>query len=241
MKKWMFLGAFTLILGLAGCDDSNDGSDFVLEKVVTSDFELNADDWTGDLSEYSTATDTSSIEFRAGRTTLPSPLNTKTYGFMLQSHNRSDDMFMFLKKKISGLKANFAYHVTFEIDLVTNYPASGFGTGGSPGSSVYLKGGASAIEPAKKLESGFYTFNLDKGAQSAGGKNFVNLGNISNGLETSEYKIVKRTSTLANPVVVTADANGAIWVCVGTDSGFEGLTRLYYDKIKVSVTEVLAD
>ncbi|MFC6193984.1 hypothetical protein ACFP1I_20385 [Dyadobacter subterraneus] len=236
MKKWMFLGGFALMMGLTGCDDSDNGSDFVLEQVVTSDFELNADDWTGDLSEYSTATDTSSIEFRSGRTTLPSPLNTKTYGFMLQSHNRSDDMFMFLKKKIGGLKSNFKYNVTFEIDLATNYSSGGLGAGGSPGSSVYVKAGASSVEPAKKLVSGFYTFNLDKGNQSEDGKDLVNLGNVANGLETDSYAIVKRDN-LTKPVTVTSDASGAIWVCIGTDSGFEGLTKLYYDKIKVSITE----
>lgn len=236
MKKWMFLGSFALMLGLAGCDDSDNGSNFVLEKVVTSDFELNSDDWTGGLSEYSTATDTSSIEFRSGRTTLPTPLDTKTYGYMLQSHNRSDDMFMFLKKKIGGLKSNFTYNVTFEIDLATDNASGGLGAGGSPGSSVYVKAGASAVEPVSKLVSGFYTFNLDKGAQSEGGKDLINIGNVANGLETDTYKIVKRDN-LTKPVTVTADASGAIWVCIGTDSGFEGLTKLYYDKIKVSITE----
>jgi hypothetical protein len=241
MKKWMFVGSLALAVGMFGCNDSDDDSNLVLNKEITSDFEKSTDDWTGDLSEYSTATDTSSIEFRFGRTPLPSPLDTKTYGLMLQSHNRSDDMFMFLKRKVTGLKANRPYNVTFDIDLVTNYSAGGLGAGGAPGTSVYLKGGASDIEPAKKLENGFYTFNLDKGLQSETGKDFVNLGNVSNGLETDDFKIVKRTSTLANPVLVTSDASGTIWVCVGTDSGFEGLTRLYYDKIKVSVTELLAD
>lgn len=236
MKKWMFLGSFALMLSLAGCDDSDNGNNFVLEKVITSDFQLNSDDWTGGLSEYSTATDTSSIEFRSGRTTLPTPLDTKTYGFMLQSHNRSDDMFMFLKKKIGGLKANFAYNVTFEIDLATSYSSGGLGTGGSPGSSVFLKAGASAVEPTTKLVGDFYTFNLDKGIQSEGGKDLINIGNVDNGLETDTYAIVKRDN-LTKPVTVTADASGAIWVCIGTDSGFEGLTKLYYDKIKVSITE----
>ncbi|MCF0057290.1 hypothetical protein [Dyadobacter sp. CY356] len=240
MKKWMFLGSFALMLGLAGCNDSDNGSNLVLEKVVTSDFELNTDDWTAALSEYSTETDTSSVEFRSGRTTLPTPLDTKTYGYMLQSHNRSDDMFMYLKKKITGLRANSAYNVTFEIDLATDNSSGGFGTGGSPGSSVYLKAGASAVEPVTNLVSGFYTFNLDKGIQSESGKDLINIGNAANGLETDTYAIVKRDN-LTKPVTVTADANGAIWVCVGTDSGFEGLTRLYYDKIKVSVTEVLPD
>ncbi|WP_159470639.1 hypothetical protein [Dyadobacter sp. 3J3] len=232
MKKWMFLGSFALMLGLAGCDDN----DSVSGRVITSDFEINTDDWTGVLSEYSTETDTSSIEFRFGRTTLPTPLDTKTYGYMLQSHNRSDDMFMFLKKKITGLRANSQYNVTFEIDLATNSSSGGLGAGGSAGSSVFVKAGASAIEPVTKLVSGFYTFNLDKGIQSEGGKDLINIGNAANGLETDTYAIVKRDN-LTKPVTVTADASGAIWVCIGTDSGFEGLTKLYYDKIKVSITE----
>jgi hypothetical protein len=230
------LGSMALAVSMFGCDDSDDENNFVLDKVITSDFETNADDWTGDLSEYSTATDTSSTEFKFQRTTLPTPLNTKMYGLMLQSHNRSDDMFMFLKKKVDGLKANQAYNVTFEIDLGTQDPLTSIGIGGSPGSSVYLKAGASAIEPAKKLVDGFYTFNLDKGAQSQNGKDLIVLGNISNGLETETYALVKRDN-LTQPVTVTSDKNGAVWVCVGTDSGFEGLTSLYYDKIKVSITE----
>lgn len=235
MKKSILISGVSLLLGLSACNNDDKRYDFVLEQVVTSDFEINTEDWTADLSEYSTAIDTSSIEFRYGRTSLPGPLDTKTYGYMIQSHNRSDDMFMFLKRKIGGLKANYKYQVTFDIDLATNYPESSIGIGGSPGSSVYLKAGASASEPAKKLVNGFYTFNLDKGAQSASGKDMVVLGNISNSLDTETYKIVKRSNS--TPLAVTSDANGMIWVCVGTDSGFEGLTKIYYDKIKVSVTE----
>ena len=32
---------------------------------------------------------------------------------------------------------------------------------------------------------------------------------------------------------VMADESGALWFIVGTDSGFEGLTTLYYDTITV--------
>jgi hypothetical protein len=34
---------------------------------------------------------------------------------------------------------------------------------------------------------------------------------------------------------VTADETGAIWFIVGTDSGFEGLTTLYYDAISITL------
>jgi hypothetical protein len=32
---------------------------------------------------------------------------------------------------------------------------------------------------------------------------------------------------------VTADEDGVLWFIAGTDSGFEGLTTLYYDTITV--------
>jgi len=234
MKKWMILGGLALAVSMSACDDNEE----IIRSgiVIDSDFEQNNNNWTADLAEYSTATDTSIIEFRSGRTSLPEPLDKKRTAFMLQSHNRSDDMFMFLKRKVNGLKANQTYTVVFNVELGTKYPAGGIGAGGSPGSSVYLKAGASTIEPAKKLEDGFYHFNLDKGAQSQEGKDLFVLGNISNGLDKEDYKIVQRDNA-AKPVEVKADANGEIWLCVGTDSGYEGLTRLYYDKIRTTITE----
>lgn len=238
MKNWMFLSAMVLVASMFSCDDNTDMTRS--GAVIQSDFERSAEEWTGDLAEYSNETDTASIEFRFGRKALPSPLDTKKYGFMLQSHNRSDDMFMFLKKKLAGLRPNQTYSVVFEIDLGTNYPANGIGAGGSAGSSVYLKAGASGIEPVKKLENSFYTFNLDKGAQANSGKDLGILGNVANGVETSEYKIVKRDN-IAKPFEVKTNDKGELWLCVGTDSGFEGLTVLYYDKIKVTINEKLAN
>ena len=230
----MILGGLVLAFGMFSCDDQ-DGM-IRSGAVITSDFERDSEDWTGALAEYGKATDTSTIEFRFSRAALPAPLDTKKNGLMLQSHNRSDDMFMFLKKKVTGLKANQTYNVVFEIDLGTNARINGIGAGGSPGSSVYLKAGASPNEPVAKLENDFYTFNLDKGAQSEGGKELFVLGNIENGIEQDEYKIIKRDN-VTKPVEVKANTNGEIWLCIGTDSGYEGLTVLYYDKIKTTITE----
>lgn len=230
----MILSGLALSAGMFSCD--NEDNMFRSGAVITSDFENDMEGWSGDLAEYETATDTATIGFRFRRTALPIPLDTKKNGLMLQSHNRSDDMFMFLKKKVAGLKANQTYSVVFEIDLATNEPLNSIGAGGSPGSSVYLKAGASPNEPVKKLEDNFYTFNLDKGIQSEGGKELFVLGNIENGSDKAEYKLIKRENP-TKPVDVKANANGEIWLCVGTDSGFEGLTVLYYDKIKTTITE----
>jgi len=149
-------------------------------------------------------------------------------------------MFMYLRKKVSGLVPNRNYVVSYDINLGTSYGNSGIGAGGSQGTSGYLKAGASPIEPVPTLVNGFYTVNIDKGIQSESGKEMVVLGNVANGLDTDKYALVSR-SNRDNPVPVKANANGEIWLCVGTDSGSEGLTVLYYDKIKATITESSAN
>ena len=52
-----------------------------------------------------------------------------------------------------------------------------------------------------------------------------------------EFKIKSLTNE-ERSFEVTTDADGALWLIVGTDSGFEGLTTLYYGQIAVVLSEV---
>jgi hypothetical protein len=223
------------VVGLAGtmyaCDLESEAPSGIRSGEFT--FEQTDGGWSGGLSDYGTAIDTNTIEFQFKRSALPKDIDTTRFGLMLQSHNRSDDMFMFLKRKVTDLVPNQTYSVHFDLDLGTSYPENSVGIGGSPGSSVYLKVGASPNEPKAILENDFYKFSLDKGEQASDGKEMVVIGNVSNGLDNYGYKLVRRDNR-TKPVEVTTDANGAVWLCVGTDSGFEGLTVLYYDRIKVT-------
>ncbi|MBP1927737.1 hypothetical protein J2741_000284 [Methanolinea mesophila] len=36
---------------------------------------------------------------------------------------------------------------------------------------------------------------------------------------------------------VTSDNDGRIWVIIGTDSGFEGPTTVYYDTVEITLRE----
>ena len=227
-------GSLAVIGSLSACKDDNEKLNAII--IVESQFQTTVEDWAGGFAEYSTETNDSTLQMSFGRARLPALLDSTKYGLRMQGHNRSDDMFMFLKKKVTGLTPGREYKVTFDIDLGTNYPASGFGVGGSAGSSVYLKAGASPNEPVVKLIDTVYTINIDKGAQSEGGTEMVVLGNVANGVDEDVYKLVSRSNS-DNPVTVKANANGEIWLCAGTDSGFEGLTILYYDRIKATIRE----
>ena len=82
--------------------------------------------------------------------------------------------------------------------------------------------------------------NIDKGNQARGGKSMAVLGNVAHPeVQHKEYRI----KTLDNedmPLMVDTDSAGRVWLIVGTDSGFEGLSALYYSRIDyvLSTTEL---
>ena len=83
------------------------------------------------------------------------------------------------------------------------------------------------------LTDNFFHVNIDKGNQSEGGKDALVLGTIGAGEDVEQYTLINRTNT-DTPLTVRSDSDGKIWLIVGTDSGYEGLTTLYYSRIKVT-------
>lgn len=197
-----------------------------------SSFQRDTDGWVAEITDYGTA-QSDIMEFESTRKGLPVPLDTTRKSILIESMNRSDDAFMFLKRKVKGLTPNTDYSLVFDIELASKYPGNSIGIGGSPGSSVFLKAGASAIEPVKVLKDGFYTINIDKGEQNNEGKNAILLGDISSESDTDNYTLISR-SNIDKPFVARSSDKGELWLLVGTDSGFEGLTTLYYSKINVT-------
>jgi len=155
-------------------------------------------------------------------------------GLMLKGHNRSDDLFMYVSKKFSirdGLRPNTKYTVLLKFDLATNVAGGGMGIGGSPGASVYVKAGIINKEPLVDDINGMKIINVDKGIQANGGTEMQVLGNIEKTESTDdsfEYKHFE------NNIVVTTNDKGEVWLIIGTDSGFEGLTQIYLTNIKLT-------
>ena len=139
---------------------------------------------------------------------------------------------MFIKKEITGLVPNREYLVSFRVRFASNVANGQVGIGGSPGESVYIKAGATPVEPVKQLnQDDFYELNIDKGNQSQGGSAMVVLGNFANGTEENVYTL--KTLTNSFPFRARANSEGRLWLIVGTDSGFEGTTTIYYDEIEI--------
>ena len=181
--------------------------------------------------------DQSIFELDHGHRPLPDGLEGS--GVYVQGHNRSDDLFMFLKRQVGGLRPNAAYAVSVSLNLATNVPTATFGIGGSPGESVFVKAGASTVEPLTEEDRNRYLrMNIDKGNQANGGEDMVVLGNVAHGeVVNREYRI-KTLDNVDLPLSVSTDADGRVWLIVGTDSGFEGLSALYYARISYTLSIV---
>ena len=202
------------------------------EGMVSFDFASGPAGWTAGFADYPPAHEEIYFlesDYRA----LPEPLDTSRRALYISGVNRSDDLFMFYKRQIEGLVPLGDYRVSFDIEIATNVPNGCFGVGGAPGESVWVKAGASREEPVAVDEGGQLRMSIDKGNQSNGGENAIVMGIIANSVPCGEPERweLKSFPNGGESIAVTADQDGRVWLLVGTDSGFESLTALYYTRV----------
>ena len=160
---------------------------------------------------------------------LPSPLATDSALF-ISGVNRSADLFMFFKGPVDGLLPGARYDVTVSVEIATDVPAGCFGVGGAPGESVWVKAGATAVEPLAVRDGAYLRMNIDIGNQSAGGSQGVVLGDVANSRRCDEPRQWERKSFAGRPVPASIEipVSGRAWLLFGVDSGFEARTGIYF-------------
>lgn len=144
---------------LQGCNlESNTNSP---EKSLSFnyDFETGNQGWTAGFSDYPSDYDDLSIyKLASGIKSLPD--DQSKHAFYIAGHNRSDDLFMYLKTKVSGLQASTRYIANIKIDMLSREGDNCFGIGGAPGSSVYVKFGVADYEGFTELYYNNLTFAM---------------------------------------------------------------------------------
>lgn len=162
---------------------------------------------------------------------LPPPLEARR-GMRICGNNHSDDLAMLIKREIKGLAPNATYRIAISAEIASNVPSGCFGTGGSPGDSVYMRLGASTQEPlAITATDGWLRLNIGYGQQAQDGADARVVDTLGNSYEcgassTAPWEL--RTLDTGNEEMrVRTDADGAFWLMVGSDSGFESRTDWY--------------
>ena len=215
-----------LALSVIGCSSSSSGEE------VSLDFTQGPQGWTAGFADYPVGQE-AFFELTADYRALPPPLDGMGGALYSSGSNRSDDLFMYWKGRIGGLEPNRTYRINFTVEIATNVPHGCVGIGGAPGEAVTVKAGSSSIEPEAVAVSGTYRMNVDKGEQSNGGTAAAALGDIANSQACDEVPRWETKELSGGRTIETAaDGEGTLWLFVGTDSGFEGTTSLYFTRVR---------
>lgn len=158
-----------------------------------------------------------------------------TKGLYLSAYNRSDDLFMGYVKKITGLEKNKNMKFDISFKIATNAEDDSFGAGGSPATSVYVKAGVVNQKPKVEKDSAniFRFSNIDVGRQSNGGKDAKVIGNLAKPEKSPSGFVLKPMNASVN---ATSNNMGEVWLLVGTDSGYEGLSEYYIDDVMIKIS-----
>lgn len=141
---------------------------------------------------------------------------------------------MFLKKKIESLRENTEYTISYNVEFFSNASKLSANSDYAPGTSVYLKAGATREEPKKLLVSKSYVLNFDKGDKDGSGSDMILIGDISTEEDTNNYVLLKRRN--ANPFSAVSNDQGELWLIIGLDSSMEGITKVYFTNITAVVS-----
>jgi hypothetical protein len=231
----------SLAIGLAACGGpTSPGGD---SHTFAFDFATGPQGWVGGFADYSRYLEEMRLvtDYRP----LPSGLDETKSALFISGFNNSGDLFMFYKKQITGLTPGRDYQVTFAVQIASPAPHGCYGPGAPPGEGVYVKTGASAKEPVPLLIGDEYVMNISKGRQSTGGSDAVVVGNIANSIPCEAVPDnvylweLKELASQPAAIHLRASADGSAWLLVGTDSGFDGPTPLYYTKFSATFEPVL--
>ena len=204
------------------------------------DFEADAQGWESIIVDLPEGYDPAVGDLQAQWAPLPEGLEGN--GLYTQGANQSDDLFMGWKAYLEGLEPETDYVIHGVLTMASNMPAAIADAEDSP-AEVYVKLGAYDEEPVEVVDDeGWLRLNADKGLEETGGRNAVVLGTIANpnlelGDDFRTFALHDLTTDgLARELGGTTDADGGLWLFVGTDSGYAGFTTQFFDAIEVTLT-----
>lgn len=227
------------IFGLFTFSGLSSAGEAVSNKVFQYHFANGSLGWSADFADYPAGQE-EFYELAYDFAKLPSYLVKNRFALRLNGNNHSDDLCMFLRKKVTGLKPNTKYQVRFAVTIASNAPKDAIGVGGAPGESVVVKTGVSLIRPVAEPDPDNRRLNIDIGDLVTGGADAMVIGHL--GVDTPVEAPKYRFKTLNNhdkPFSFRSDETGNAWLFFATDSGYESTSRVYVVAYKARFTENL--
>lgn len=214
-----------------GCNWDDDRSGISLA-TVTFDFTESNEGWAHGFADYPAGEKDSLYYQLNGKHASFDGLGK---AFRVAGVNHNADLFMFVKKKISGLRPNTNFTVTFDMDMACQ--TSSLIGPDSNGDNYFVKTGATALEPKSVIEGNRVTMNIDKGENAQSGSDMFFIGNIAGAYTGGPYTNVNLTNSFVDqPIETRSNSRGELWLVVGIDSNVKGDVAMYFRKIAVVLT-----
>jgi hypothetical protein len=211
---------------LIGCSKSEKQNN-----AISYSFQDNTQDWTGYFSGNFALTslpeNDSSLEFSNAAIPIA---NKKTKGLLLRADNYSNNIFMYVVKKIDSLnlKPNTTYNVNLTFDLATSIPSNLLEYGGTPGQTIYMK--AAVLSTAPNITT-YPNHPLIGNLSNEFINNLENIGNIAKSDSSKDMSF--EIKNFQYKATVTTDNDGCFWTLIGIDSQFEIPLELYISNIQI--------
>lgn len=230
------VAAWTLTAPAAQAGRCSNASNVGAATVLDFRFCGDSEGWSGgfaDLPSSGLADPAFGLSF--GRAPLPPSSGLLGEGLRIAGTNASDDLLMFLKRQVTGLRPQARYAARFQVRFATN---TGRACSGDLSESVTAKAGAGPVEPqAVRDAAGILRLNLDVGRQARPGADAVVLGSAgADGIGCSgRWYAVRTLASRDGAQVARSDRDGNLWLFLGFDSGFAGRTDIHLERVRVEL------
>jgi hypothetical protein len=218
---------FLFFVGISFISCTTSTNDAIQVFSSAYDFNVSRYDWSGDYADYKIK-DSSQVRFQFDRKKVPEAMGSDRQSVFLSGDNLGENLFLFIKKKITGLTPNTDYTIAFDVELICE-------VGQLSDDSIWLKAGATMMEPKKTLQGEFMRMDIDKGPSSSNGQDMIIIGTIdtsANNTDWQEYGLIQSGISSSQGLYVTAktNASGDVWLILGIESQHEGTISAYITK-----------
>ena len=210
----------TSLLLLGGCAFDEELG-IKADYISIFDFESGSQGWKGGIADYPVKS-RDSIKYVVDNLYLPSNMLVEGNGLKITAENHHRDLFYYFVHNVTDLKPKTRYEIDFEFLL---YVEVNNDIKKKAGEGMYLKIGGVDHEPmlvTKTMDNKqeYMVLNIDKGDTNIDdGKDLVMVGDVTSFAGPSPEVISGNTFDKA--ILVKTDANGALWLVVGVDSGID--------------------
>ncbi len=234
---------FMLAAGCASIDDEPAPLDpssihaAFFDTSIQFDLDESQQGWEGNFSNYvSSFEDSLNLVFE--HVALPKEFEVIGKGLKWTGFNYQNSLFMYGWRKISNLKPNTTYLISYDIAVGYQVELGNEFALRDHEDKLNIKVGAINYQPASNKDEvlGKILANFDKGSQQTiDGKDMIWLGELVVGDLKYKNKIARNTDQRL--FGIETNSNGEMWALVGVDSSVPLRHSVYFDTIILYLKE----